>query len=113
MTPSDWELLQAYVMQGSEPAFEELVERHLNLVYSAALRLVRIPELAEEISQSVFLDLSRQAITMRPDIILPAWLYRVTRLSAIDVLLQESSRQLRETKAMKVTKDPCWQAVRS
>jgi len=57
MTTSDLELLDQYVKAGSEQAFAELVHRHLDLVYSAALRQVRSPQLAEEIAQSVFADL--------------------------------------------------------
>ena len=32
------ELLQRYVLEGSEPAFRELVLDHIDLVYSTALR---------------------------------------------------------------------------
>ena len=55
MRASDLELLQQYARQNSEEAFAALVSRHLNLAYSAALRQVRSPELAEEVAQSVAL----------------------------------------------------------
>ena len=48
----DWELLQEYAQRGSEGSFRELVNRHLGLVYSAALRQVNDPALAEEICQA-------------------------------------------------------------
>ncbi|MGH7979252.1 MAG: hypothetical protein ACREE6_07740 [Limisphaerales bacterium] len=41
---SDMELLRDYARQNSEAAFAELVRRHLNLVYSAALRHARIAD---------------------------------------------------------------------
>jgi RNA polymerase sigma factor (sigma-70 family) len=93
---SDLELLQNYADRNSEEAFAELVRRHLDLVYSAALRQVRSPQLAEEVAQSAFTDLARNAGKLKPDTILTAWLYQVTRRTAIDVVRHESRRQLRE-----------------
>ena len=93
---SDLELLEAYAWKNSEESFAALVNRHLNLVYSAALRQVRSPQLAEEVAQSVFTDLSRNAAKLKPDTILTAWLYQVTRRTAIDVVRREARRQLRE-----------------
>jgi RNA polymerase sigma factor (sigma-70 family) len=77
----------------------------LNLVYSAALRQVRSAQLAEEIAQSVFNDLSRNANKLcatggSPG--LTAWLYAVTRRTAIDVIRKESRRQLREQIAVEM-----------
>jgi RNA polymerase sigma factor (sigma-70 family) len=102
---SDLDLLQQFARQNSEEAFAALVQRHLNLVYSAALRQVRSPQLAEEIAQSVFSDLARNAVPlcgMKPDTILTAWLYQVTRRTAVDVIRKESRRQLREQIAMEM-----------
>jgi RNA polymerase sigma factor (sigma-70 family) len=96
MTESDLELLKEYARDGVESAFAEIVRRHVNLVYSAALRQVRSPQLAEEVAQSVFTDLARNAKRFAPDTILTAWLYQVTRRTAIDVVRRESRRQLRE-----------------
>ena len=93
---SDLELLEAYARKNSEESFAALVNHHLNLVYSAALRQVRSPQLAEEVAQSVFTDLSRNAAKLKPDTILTAWLYQVTRRTAIDVVRREARRQLRE-----------------
>ena len=67
---SDLELLHEYARQGSEEAFAALVHRHLNLVYSAAIRQVRSRPLAEEVAQSVFADLARNAARLKPDTIL-------------------------------------------
>jgi DNA-directed RNA polymerase specialized sigma24 family protein len=56
---SDLELLDQYARENKEEAFAELLDRHLQLVHSAALRQVRSPELAEEVAQCVFSDLAR------------------------------------------------------
>lgn len=93
---NDMDLLRRFARDGAEEAFAELVRRHLDLVHSAALRQVRSPQLAEEVAQSVFTDLARDAGRLKPGTVLPAWLYQVTRRTAIDVVRREARRQLRE-----------------
>ncbi len=100
---TDLQLLARYVQEHAEDAFSEIVRRHLNLVFSAALRQVRSPQFAEEVAQSVFIDLARQACRLAPDTILSAWLYQVTRRTAIDVVRRESRRQRREQVAGELT----------
>ena len=99
----DLDLLRQFARENSQDAFTEIVRRHVNLVYSAALRQVRGPQLAEEVAQSVFTDLARDAGKLKPDTILTAWLYAVTRRTAIDVVRKESRRQLREQIAVEMT----------
>jgi RNA polymerase sigma factor (sigma-70 family) len=99
---ADTQLLKEYAAGKSQDAFTELVRRHIDLVYSAALRQVRSPQLAEEVSQSVFTDLARTADKLTPDTILTAWLYQVTRRTAVDVIRRESRRQARERLAVEM-----------
>ena len=99
---SDLDLLEKFRRENSQDAFGEIVRRHLNLVYSAALRQVRSPALAEEIAQSVFADLAHHAGKLRSDTILTAWLYAITRRTAIDAIRKESRRQLREQIAVEM-----------
>jgi RNA polymerase sigma factor (sigma-70 family) len=96
MTANDLDLLGQFSREQSKDAFATLVGRHMNLVYSAALRQVRSPQLAEEVSQTVFTNLARNAAKLAPDTILSAWLYQVTRHAAIDVIRSEARRQARE-----------------
>jgi RNA polymerase sigma factor (sigma-70 family) len=103
MTQTDAQLLERYVRDKSEEAFAEIVRRYLNLIFSAALRQVRQPQLAEEVTQSVFVDLAKQAKTLAPDTILSAWLYQVARRTAVDVIRRESRRQTRERTALELT----------
>ena len=99
MSDTDLELLARYSRQNTEDAFAELVRRHIDLVHSAALRQVRSPQLAEEVTQSTFIKLARHASQLARDTILTAWLYQVTRREAIDVVRREARRQLREQTA--------------
>src|SRR5881394_2370778 len=96
MTVNDLDLLQEFAREHSQDAFTALVRRHLDLVYCAALRQVRSPQLAEEVAQSVFTDLAQSAKRLKSDTVLTAWLYEVTRRTAINVVRGEARRQLRE-----------------
>jgi len=96
---SDMELLRNYTTHGTEAAFAGLVERHVGLVYSAALRQVGIAAHAEEITQAVFVILARKAAGLRPDSVLEAWLYETTRLASLNFLRGERRRQSREQEA--------------
>jgi RNA polymerase sigma factor (sigma-70 family) len=100
---SDLDLLRQFARENSQDAFTEIVRRHVNLVYSAAFRQVRSPQLAEEVAQSVFADLARAAKKLNSKTILTAWLYSVARRTAIDVIRKESRRQLRDQIAMEMT----------
>lgn len=96
MSETDLQLLARYAGHHAEDAFAELVRRHVDMVHSAALRQVRSPQLAEEVAQSAFITLAHHAGRLRPDSILTAWLYQVTRRAAVDVIRREARRQLRE-----------------
>jgi RNA polymerase sigma factor (sigma-70 family) len=95
----DLELLREYAEHQSEPAFATLVSRHINLVYSAAMRQVGDAHLAEEITQATFILLARKSASLGSKIILPGWLYRTACYAARDALRAHRRRQHREQEA--------------
>ncbi|HEY3856128.1 MAG TPA: sigma-70 family RNA polymerase sigma factor [Verrucomicrobiae bacterium] len=92
----DMTLLREYVRCNSQEAFAVLVSRHVNLVYSVALRDVHDPHLAEEITQAVFIILARKAESLSPKIILSGWLCRTARYASANALTIQRRRQRRE-----------------
>ena len=100
MPPTDDSaLLRAYCDNHSNEAFAELVTRHINLVYSVAVRHVGNPHQAEEITQAVFIVLAKKARTLRHDKALSSWLFQATHLTANNFVRSEMRRQRREQEA--------------
>ena len=95
----DFDLLQRFVRQGEQPAFAEVVRRHLDLVYATALRKVGDAGAAQEVAQNVFAALARKAWQFAPDDSLPAWLHKTTLLEAKSWWRGELRRRRREQTA--------------
>ena len=99
MTGDDMTLVREFAASRSDAAFAELVQRHIGLVHSAALRQAGDAHLAGDITQAVFIILARKAASLGPKTVLSAWLYRATRYAASDALKTRRRRQIREQEA--------------
>ena len=89
-------LLRQFAENQSDEAFAALVTRHINLVYSVAVRCVGDPYLAEEVVQAVFILLAKKAAQLRHDKALSSWLFQTARLTASNFVRSETRRHRRE-----------------
>lgn len=96
----DNELLRQYARERSEEAFAELVRRHLDVVYGAALRQCGGNAAhAEDAAQLVFTDLARRSASLAGHPALLGWLHTAARFSVMKILRAESRRQAHEQRA--------------
>jgi RNA polymerase sigma factor (sigma-70 family) len=116
----DAELLRRYAVEHSEAAFTELIRRYVDLVYSAALRLVNgDAHRAQDVTQQVFTEFARQAKRLMRHPAPVGWLYTTTRLAALRVIRTEQRRSAREQEATTMnellrepTPEPDWDHLR-
>ena len=114
MDDSTW--LREYAEHGSQQAFARLVSRHIDLVYSAALRQVHESHLAQDVTQAVFITLAKKATRLRRETVLSAWLMLTTRHIAMEHMRAQARRRRHERKAAEMAstfenppEDPHWQ----
>ena len=98
---ADRELLQQYAHGNSNEAFAALLARHVNMVYSVALRKTGNPQAAEEVTQAVFIVLAKKAHELREKTVLSGWLYPKARLAAANFLRTEIRRTRREEESFR------------
>lgn len=108
-----WDLLQEYVTSGSEEAFAQIVRDHVDMVYSACLRQVGRRDLAEEVTQAVFIILSKKARLLPEGTVLGAWLHKTARYTCLNALKVENRRRIHERKAAQMAAEtrgiePIW-----
>src|SRR5580698_4362914 len=116
----DAELLRRYAVEHSEAAFAELIRRHVDLAYSAALRLVNgDTHRAQDVTQQVFAEFARQAKRLMRHPAPVGWLYTTTRLIALRIIRTEQRRSAREQEAntmnelfLESTPEPDWSRLR-
>jgi RNA polymerase sigma factor (sigma-70 family) len=112
---TDQQLLRDYAGDRSEAAFAELVRRHVDFVYSAALRMVRDAHLAEDVTQGVFVALAQNARQLADRPVLSGWLHRTTQNLAAKIVGSDVRRRAREQEAVAMNEvqepDTAWEYI--
>jgi RNA polymerase sigma-70 factor, ECF subfamily len=93
---SDMELVNLAI-GGDERSFSCLIEKHYQFVYNLSFKWCRIKEDAEEITQDVFLKLSRKLVTFNRNSSFRTWLYRITINTAKDYSRKNSTKRIYES----------------
>ncbi len=75
---TDEELVELYISENNESAFEEIINRYADRIYSIALRITNDHHGSEEVLQEVFLTLTKKIDTFQAKSKFSTWLYRVT-----------------------------------
>ncbi len=97
----DFHLLRAYAVSRSQDAFECLVTRHIDMVYSTCLRLLRNPPDAEDATQAVFIALAAKAQSIPPGMVMAGWLYRTATFVSISAARKQRAQRKYEMNAAK------------
>ena len=113
---TDSDLLRDYIEKRSESAFGELVNRHIALVYSVALRVVVDAHLAEDVTQTTFAILARESRHLVGRALLASWLHRTAANQAAKLVRGEMRRRAREQEAyamqtVPTESDPDWKQI--
>ena len=116
---TDKQLLRDYTELQSEAAFAAIVQRYVDLVYSAAFRMFRDDHAAKDVTQSVFVALAQNArqLTDRPA--LAGWLHCTARNLAAKAVRTDVRRRARELEAavmneiLSVNADTDWEHIAS
>lgn len=111
MTP-DTLLYRQWGQTRDSEAFRELIERHLDMVYSTARRILGNREDAEDIAQECFEKLALGDVGVQEN--LAGWLYRSAANRAFDRIRSDGARKVRERRYAEQARhvpDSSWEEV--
>jgi RNA polymerase sigma factor (sigma-70 family) len=113
------ELLRQFAREGSDDSFAKVVNRHIDLVYSAAMRQVGDHQAnAADVTQAVFVELAQNAERLSNHPAITGWLYTTTRRMAMHAVRGEIRRRQREQEAngmqglLSDAVEPEWERIR-
>src|SRR5262249_53439963 len=101
---TDGELLERYIRQRDEAAFEALVRRHGPMVLGVCRRILLNVADAEDAFQATFLVLVRKAASVVPRALVGNWLYGVAHNTAIKAKAMNTKRRTKERQAAQRTR---------
>jgi internalin A len=115
---SDGALLERFLDQHDEVAFENLVQRHGPMVLGVCQRVVGDTHAAEDAFQATFFVLARKARAIRNQASVGSWLFGVAQRIASKVRAQAATRRDRERRAAgmphaETLDELTWQELRS
>lgn len=84
--------------EGKTAALEELMRRHEPRVFQFALKMVKSSELAQEISQDVFLKIWEKRAALTTIDSLSAWLFSLAKNQSLNSLKETARRYAHEEK---------------
>ncbi len=114
---TDLQLLRAYSETRSDEAFATLVRRHIDLVHSAAMRMVCDSHLAQDVTQNTFVALAKNAPDLRTRPVITGWLHRTAQNIAAQTIRTDVRRRNREQEAtamntlLSEAPDASWQEI--
>jgi RNA polymerase sigma-70 factor (ECF subfamily) len=92
-TEASDEMLMVRYQRGDRSAFAELVKRHQRAVYNFALRHLRHPNAAEDVTQEAFLRVVQNASEFKHEARFGTWLFTITRNLCVDQLRRLEHRR--------------------
>jgi RNA polymerase sigma factor (sigma-70 family) len=103
---TDGTLLDLYVRQKDQAAFEALVRRHGRMVLGVCRRILGNSHDAEDAFQATFLVLVRRAASIRPSGMVGNWLYGVAHRTALEARRSAARRRAKEAQVAPRTDPP-------
>ena len=100
MEPNTDQLLVEKTLAGDTRAFGTLVTQYKDLVYTVALRVVKVHEEAEEVAQDVFIKAYESLASYRGEAKFSSWLYSITYRKALDRV-----RKNKHTRSLELIED--------
>jgi RNA polymerase sigma-70 factor, ECF subfamily len=87
------EMLMVRYQRGDREAFAELVRRYKTPVFNFAMRQLRHPSVAEDVTQDVFLRVVQSAAEFKHEARFNTWVYTIARNLCIDQLRKLGHRR--------------------